>query len=205
MAVASEAGVSGDLRIVVRAADRQFAYKTRGDDIALSDEEYSFAPRARLSWQNPANPNDISGDGAVVPLDVILMINDLNRRGPRQLPTETVVRQIDSQHYYLDATGDGHATPLDVLQVINSINRRAAGGEGEPAGAFLRQPAWRVDVDQPVAEAELVDGAIKFDDVGVSSFDQNRSRQLPQSVETPRQSDSLEEYVASLDRVFWEE
>ena len=38
------------------------------------------------TWQNPRNPLDVDDDGAVIPLDVLLLVNDINARKARVLP-----------------------------------------------------------------------------------------------------------------------
>lgn len=61
-------------------------------------------------------PLDVNDDGNVTPLDVLLVINDLNSRGSR-LPARG-----PSDTEYLDSTGDGAVSPLDVLVIINALN-----------------------------------------------------------------------------------
>ena len=84
-------------------------------------------------FQNPRNPNDVDDDGVVVPRDVLLVINVLNR-----IPTDLVdpgalvnstngkiiaARPANGKEIpYLDVNGDGFATTRDVLLIINEIN-----------------------------------------------------------------------------------
>lgn len=69
---------------------------------------------------NLVSPLDVSGDQLVSPIDVLLIINELNA------PTATGARA------FLDTTGDGFVSPLDALLVINRLNAdSAASGEGE--------------------------------------------------------------------------
>ncbi|MEO8497068.1 MAG: dockerin type I domain-containing protein, partial [Planctomycetota bacterium] len=92
-------------------------------------------------YTNPVNPNDVSGDGFVSARDVLMIINDLNANGSRQLfslntnaalgegedPKATVVTG------YIDVNGDGYVSPADALSVINDVNRQGqfkANGEG---------------------------------------------------------------------------
>ena len=81
-------------------------------------------------WQNSLNPFDVNGVDGVTPLDVLLIINELNENGSRNLAQANFQAPP-----YIDVTGDGLCTPLDALQVINFINDRA-GGEGEDANAM---------------------------------------------------------------------
>jgi uncharacterized protein YkwD len=80
-------------------------------------------------WRNTVNPFDVDGSGAVTPEDVLLLINEINRRGARQLAVRTA--QQPGAPWFLDPNGDGHLTPADVLEVINHINR---GGASAPEG-----------------------------------------------------------------------
>jgi hypothetical protein len=81
-------------------------------------------------WQNPTNPRDVDNNGNVVPLDVLLIVNELNLSGPRLLPTPT---GDQSPPPFLDTNGDGNLTPSDVLVVINFLNSPGgmSGAEGE--------------------------------------------------------------------------
>lgn len=77
---------------------------------------------------NPVNPLDVNGDAAVSPVDVLTIINDLNRHGARTLPTvREGATMIDP-----DVNGDYQVSPMDVLQVVNHLN---AGPRGSGEGA----------------------------------------------------------------------
>lgn len=78
--------------------------------------------------QNPQNHLDVNADGFVSPIDILMIINDLNYRGARTLG------DADPTPPYLDVNGNGSVEPLDALELINYINQRGnagAGGEGE--------------------------------------------------------------------------
>ncbi len=79
-------------------------------------------------WQNKLLSQDVNGDNLVTPLDIILIINDLNANSIRRLPTTGSVQGYAG---FLDTNGDGLASALDILIVINLLNSRLAGGEGE--------------------------------------------------------------------------
>ncbi|MCL4205187.1 MAG: cadherin repeat domain-containing protein [Pirellulaceae bacterium] len=87
----------------------------------------------RLPWQNALNVHDANGDGWVTPLDVLVLINELNQRtiidAQNRLPT---TRPLGSTLPYFDVVGDGTCSPIDVLSVINFLNRDLFGApEGE--------------------------------------------------------------------------
>jgi hypothetical protein len=87
------------------------------------------------SWLSPTHPCDVNVDGEVTPLDVLLLINDINANGSRPLPIPYVAP--DYPPPFLDPSGDGELSPLDVLTVINYINDfgsgtvQGASGEGK--------------------------------------------------------------------------
>ena len=80
-------------------------------------------------WQNPDNPANVSGDlaGAVSAIDVLLVMNEINRPQfsdpvTRQLtgPYDTSDRPLP----YLDTNGDGRVTAIDALLAINAANEQ---------------------------------------------------------------------------------
>jgi len=79
-------------------------------------------------WQNPRNALDVNADGIVGPLDVLVIVNDLNVHRARSLPMPSPQGTFPSA--YLDVNGDGQASPQDVMIVVNWFNAFAAG-EGE--------------------------------------------------------------------------
>ena len=84
-------------------------------------------------WRNPAQAEDVNGDGLVTPLDVLIMINRLNASGPGDLPVPLPV-DVNPPPYW-DVDGDDAVSASDVLAVVNFINNHAASGlaasEGE--------------------------------------------------------------------------
>lgn len=90
-------------------------------------------------FQNPSNPLDVDNDGKIYPRDVIILIDQLNRKGPHiiQPPTASGEGGTIPHSIYIDVNGDGFLTPLDVLILINHLNGRKdpslIGGEGPPA------------------------------------------------------------------------
>jgi len=81
-------------------------------------------------WQNSVDPLDASGDGRVVPLDVLIVINYLNEHGSGPLTVPPVPPNVPPPFY--DVSGDDFVSPIDALLVINFLNRQGgAGGEAE--------------------------------------------------------------------------
>ena len=89
-------------------------------------------------WQNQLIPEDVTGDEAVSPLDVLMLINDINTNSSRSLEGSP-----QGVAPFLDVNADRSVSPLDVLMVINYINRMGGGeqgsGEGEVAPMFQDQ------------------------------------------------------------------
>jgi hypothetical protein len=78
-------------------------------------------------WRNERNHLDVDDDRSISPLDVLILINDLNAKGSRKLDDIG-----PNSKQFLDVDDDGSVSPLDVLFVINWINSQSSGsGEGE--------------------------------------------------------------------------
>ncbi len=69
-------------------------------------------------WQNAVLARDVDSSSLVTPLDVLVIINQLNEGGTRILPS----RPANSTDPFYDVNGDGWLTPLDALVVINALN-----------------------------------------------------------------------------------
>ncbi len=66
---------------------------------------------------NPTNALDVTGNGPVDPLDVLVIINAINSIGVGPIPALPVFLG------HLDTNANGMVDPLDVLIVINYLNR----------------------------------------------------------------------------------
>lgn len=122
------------------AADSDFDPVTGQTTVMLVGPDNDRTVDAGLwrTWQNPRNPLDVNDDGRVVPLDALLLINDINSRSVRPLPIPPVAPLLPPP--YLDVNGDGEIAALDVLIVINYLNSASVGGEGE-GGMWLQATA----------------------------------------------------------------
>ena len=99
-------------------------------------EDYAIRIVGANPWSNTRNRFDVNDDGFVSPIDVLLIINELNRRGIRVLFLSS--SHTDSAPYF-DVSLDNAITPIDVLLVINYLNRIPAGeGETESSPFNLR-------------------------------------------------------------------
>ncbi len=79
--------------------------------ITISDNDPAY-------WTNPINPLDVNNNGAPDPLDVLVIINEINFNGSRALNPNT-----DRGLPFVDTNADGNIGPLDVLGIINELNR----------------------------------------------------------------------------------
>ncbi len=74
--------------------------------------------------QNRSLPTDVDANGLTTPLDVLRIINAVNRFGAQ---TVAELAQRDGVPvYYYDVNGDGELTAADVLAVIDELNAAAA-------------------------------------------------------------------------------
>jgi hypothetical protein len=82
-----------------------------------------------FQWHNRNKPEDVNGDQAVTPNDALVVINNLNLEGARQLAAEGSV----NAGYRIDVTNDWYISPVDALTIINLLNSLASTqAEGEP-------------------------------------------------------------------------
>jgi hypothetical protein len=86
-------------------------------------------------WQNPTQVLDVSGDGLVSPIDVLLCIDRMNRDGTGALPAPSTG---SGPPPFVDVNGDDQLTPVDPLIVINYLNGAASGGPGGQVGVSTR-------------------------------------------------------------------
>lgn len=123
-------------------------------------------------FHNRLRPTDVNGDDETSPIDALLVINDLNINGSRNLfATGGLAEGEHSQeHYFLDVSGDNFASPLDGLIIINHLNQRSfPNGEGEAnltdavvlttnvpstSSVSLAIDVGPIEVDQPLSQQE---------------------------------------------------
>jgi hypothetical protein len=106
-------------------------------------------------WQNPVWPHNVNNDSLVSALDVLMVINEINARGARELPPAPIGDQVLPPFW--DATGDDRLGPIDALVVINYINNNLTG-EGEATRApelFLTVENERHSRDQRILQGVL--------------------------------------------------
>lgn len=98
-------------------------------------------------FQNPELAFDVNGDGFVIPLDALIVINALNSGGSGSLPRTPG----DEAPPFLDVSGDNFFSPLDAILVINFLN--SAPAEGEPDDTLAATPAKSL-ASPPISQVE---------------------------------------------------
>ena len=141
-------GNSGDMRNAMDLLGTIFpTLAATQHDIRLPNSKHT------TSWHNSVVATDVNNDGVVVPLDALLLINELNVHGSHQL-TDPPIRSRPVQQY-LDVNNDLMVTPLDALLVINRLNRAAGEAEGETAGNSGGKSAIQLDLPMVVTGTVL--------------------------------------------------
>jgi hypothetical protein len=85
--------------------------------------------------QNQSLATDVNAGGLTTPLDVLLIINALNRFGAQTIAE--LAQRDDVPVYYYDVNGDHELTAADALAVIDVLNFfPEVGGEGEAEQVF---------------------------------------------------------------------
>ncbi len=87
--------------------------------------------RAAPPWQNKHWAFDVNDDGELGPIDVLVVINALNRMGLARLDRLPPPGSTS----FIDVNGDRQLTPLDALILINALNRQQnSQGSGNGSG-----------------------------------------------------------------------
>ncbi len=93
---------------------------------AISETLNIEVVRAAPPWQNKNWALDVNNDGLLTPLDVLVVINALNRIGAAPLDRLPPPGSAS----FVDVNGDRFLSPLDALILINAINRQSRESEG---------------------------------------------------------------------------
>ncbi|MBI2480160.1 MAG: hypothetical protein HYV60_16475, partial [Planctomycetia bacterium] len=117
----------------------------RADGSGVSEIIKNGTLQVRSIWQNPDNPNDVNGDGRISPLDALLLLNELSKRGSGELEMPSSGEEPSS---FFDVNGDGSRSPNDALHIINCLNE--LGCETSPA-PILAQVTPDFEPDLPDA------------------------------------------------------
>jgi len=121
------AGLSpGTYDITILNSNETFLADTAGDFANVGFQAGSITiediPNPFI-YQNSDNRFDVDGNGFVNPLDLLMVVRDINLNGFRLLPDET----IGDPPPFIDVTGDNIVNPLDLVQIVSELNRIASG------------------------------------------------------------------------------
>ncbi len=89
-----------------------------------------------IDAHNADEPTDVDGSGAVVPLDALLIINELNDPQFSDPVDGRIVITPTPPTRYPDVNQDGYITPIDALLVINRLNEEAAAAARATAASW---------------------------------------------------------------------
>ena len=112
-------GASGTTSLTVTVTDGGLDndLSTTADN-ATKSENFSVAITPAFPWHNYDIPLDVNGDNAVSPIDVLIIIQEINRNGSYELSTP----RSELVPPFYDVDRDGWITPSDALRIINYLN-----------------------------------------------------------------------------------
>ena len=93
------------------------------DNLGASSNPANVRIEVRSVWQNPSDALDVNGDGGFSPIDILRVLNELNRRGAGRL--EHPPQYPVTPPPFVDVTGDGYLTAADALFAINCLNSQS--------------------------------------------------------------------------------
>ena len=143
------AGYAGIDRATYKVTDDQ-GLSSSNATIEIQVLDFSTAK----PWNNVRRPFDVNDDGVVSPVDALLVINAINVRGSKTLPSS--LAGATGLFGFVDSSGDGTLAPIDALLVINEINRVRSSGEGEsPAARDIALQQLAIDDELAARRAKL--------------------------------------------------
>lgn len=126
----------GPIWVEVTAESARWKLATKSIEI-VDDEIPPLISGASSPWQNPRDNKDVNGDSFVSPIDVLILINQLNRFGSGRLGKRRPAFD------FIDVDGDGFESPLDPLLIINWLNSHMGDGEDQEARSIPSIPPFR--------------------------------------------------------------
>jgi hypothetical protein len=125
-------------------------------------EDYRVDIVSAQPWTNPDDAYDVNRDGDIVPLDALLIINELNNHvfsdtQTGLLPNPPVAPNLPDEVGYVDADGDGYVAPRDALLIINRLNSLAAVPNRQPAAAIAAGDSVMEQIAAALATSEQGD------------------------------------------------
>jgi large repetitive protein len=112
---------------------------------------------------NWANRYDVNADGYVSPIDILAIVNTLNRLGAGPLPPRGNGEGEGGPKLYVDTNADGSVSPIDILLVVNYLNSRA-NGEGEAQGLTAEGEGLATPVFESGVQPTTLSGDVRSSD-----------------------------------------
>ena len=147
--VNSDTEIEQDETFTLTLSDPENGQLTDQATATVTIQNDDFLPAS--PWQNKQMPEDVDNDGFIVPLDALLVINDLNNVGARALPNPPEPPNVPPP--FIDVNGDDFVSPVDALMIINYLN-------APPTAAKPAQPALATTTTGGSAEAIMSDHLI---------------------------------------------
>jgi hypothetical protein len=99
-------------------------------------------------WHNKELVHDVNAEGHVTPRDILILINEIDARGVRDLHAS--VHQ--EPRFFFDVSGDNRLTARDVLQVTNRLAESQDDGRSSTVSRQLAD-----DADGMMSDDALLD------------------------------------------------
>lgn len=122
---------------------------------SLSFERLENRRQMASDWMNAVNPLDVNSSGEVTPLDVLLIVNDVNQSGSRELPSVSTGTKATA---LVDVNGDGAVSPIDAWKVVSALQLYSvdpmiefSNASGENSGSLFdgrTLPDTKVTIEQ---------------------------------------------------------
>lgn len=175
------------------------------DYAAMRDKLIDAAMTEQKPWQNQVDRFDVNNDGHIVPLDVLLMVNEIDATGPGKLapPTGTSL-----QGPFWDCDGDNYFAPIDILQVVNRVEELHGQGNSQAEGegsidVIATVPTSRLFVSSTSTSTPSQNAAAMEDVVSVPTFATIEYTRAIMSDEANHLADEPFLQVEQTDDEFW--
>ncbi len=100
-----------------QSLEETFVYEVN-NFIHRAQAQVTFVVHGMNAWNNLRNVLDVNDDGFITAIDALLIINEINTLGPRDL----IENDMLGFRRFIDVNDDGFVTALDALLLINWLN-----------------------------------------------------------------------------------
>lgn len=137
-----------------------------GDEASEEEVMYTLTSTGRYDWYNDSDPLDTNGDGALSPIDVLLVMEALDRSGSTELTNamrpNTLFREDapNDQAYYLDGNDDSYVSPIDVLLRVHYFTGDTDEEAMLDSGRLMADPTGQFDDTSDTSLSEVADESL---------------------------------------------